>query len=91
MSTKKTELKVTINCEKCKTEVLKAVSKLIGVDEVTVNAEKGTLTVVGSVDPGVSPPKSGKLENLQKLLVLGQKSLNPSHSQRVVSNASLLL
>ncbi|KAL2513832.1 Heavy metal transport/detoxification superfamily protein [Forsythia ovata] len=51
MATKKIELKVTINCEKCKTEVLKPVAKLTGIDEVTLNAEKGTLTVVGSVDP----------------------------------------
>ncbi|CAA3012723.1 heavy metal-associated isoprenylated plant 2 [Olea europaea subsp. europaea] len=51
MSTKKTELKVTISCRKCKTEVLKAVAKLTGVDSVTVDVEKGILTVVGSVDP----------------------------------------
>ncbi|KAG8369000.1 hypothetical protein BUALT_Bualt15G0104700 [Buddleja alternifolia] len=51
MSIKKIVLKVTINCQKCKTEVLKAVSKLTGVDEVTVDGEKGILTVVGSVDP----------------------------------------
>ncbi|KAL2513789.1 heavy metal-associated isoprenylated plant protein 43-like [Forsythia ovata] len=47
----KIELKVTIYCEKCKTEVLKPVAKLKGIDEVTLNAEKGTLTVVGTVDP----------------------------------------
>ncbi|CAI9764510.1 unnamed protein product [Fraxinus pennsylvanica] len=51
MSTKKTELKVTINCEKCKTEVLKAVAKLTGVDSVAVTADEGTVTVVGTVDP----------------------------------------
>ncbi|KAL2491045.1 Heavy metal transport/detoxification superfamily protein [Abeliophyllum distichum] len=51
MATKKTELKVTINCEKCKSQVLKAVAKLTGIDEVTLNAEKGILTIVGSVDP----------------------------------------
>ncbi|CAI9769255.1 unnamed protein product [Fraxinus pennsylvanica] len=51
MSTKKIELKVTINCLKCKTEILKAVAKLTAVDSVTVDVEKGTLTVVGGVDP----------------------------------------
>ncbi|KAL3515828.1 hypothetical protein ACH5RR_022730 [Cinchona calisaya] len=48
---KKTELKVSISCQKCKTELIKAVSKLEGIDEITVNAEKGILTVVGEVDP----------------------------------------
>ncbi|KAK4476778.1 hypothetical protein RD792_015938 [Penstemon davidsonii] len=51
MTILKIVIKVAINCQKCKTQVLKAVAKLTGVDEVTVDAEKGTLTVVGSVDP----------------------------------------
>ncbi|CAL5399168.1 unnamed protein product [Camellia sinensis] len=48
---KKIELKVGIYCHKCKTEVLKAVTKLTGIDQVSVDAEKGTLTVIGNVDP----------------------------------------
>lgn len=48
---KKTEVKVSINCHKCKKEVLNAVTKLQGVDQVTVDAAKGMLTVVGEVDP----------------------------------------
>ncbi|OWM72360.1 hypothetical protein CDL15_Pgr018245 [Punica granatum] len=32
-------------------EILKTVSKLEGIDEISVDAEKGTLTVVGEVDP----------------------------------------
>ncbi|KAL3814594.1 hypothetical protein ACJIZ3_015862 [Penstemon smallii] len=51
MAILKIVLKVAINCKRCKTEVLKAVAKLTGVDEVTVDEEKGILTVVGSVDP----------------------------------------
>ncbi|CAI9101410.1 OLC1v1038725C1 [Oldenlandia corymbosa var. corymbosa] len=48
---KKIELKVSFNCSKCKTIVLKAVAKLEGVNEITIDAEKGMLTVVGEVDP----------------------------------------
>ncbi|PON74473.1 Heavy metal-associated domain containing protein [Parasponia andersonii] len=48
---KKTVLKVSINCEKCKKEVLKAVTKLSGINQVAVDAEKETVTVVGDVDP----------------------------------------
>ncbi|KAA8539166.1 hypothetical protein F0562_025858 [Nyssa sinensis] len=47
----KIELKVNIWCQKCKTDVLKAVAKLGGIDQVSVDAEKGTLTVIGEVDP----------------------------------------
>ncbi|KAK9155249.1 hypothetical protein Sjap_002729 [Stephania japonica] len=48
---KKIVLKVSINCSKCKTQVLKAVTKLEGINSVAVDGEKGTLTVVGEVDP----------------------------------------
>ncbi|KAK9147169.1 hypothetical protein Sjap_007072 [Stephania japonica] len=48
---KKIVMKVSINCSKCKTQVLKAVTKLEGINSVAVDGEKGTLTVVGEVDP----------------------------------------
>ncbi|KAK9102425.1 hypothetical protein Sjap_019679 [Stephania japonica] len=48
---KKIVLKVSINCSKCKTQVLKAVTKLEGINSVAVDGEKGTVTVVGEVDP----------------------------------------
>ncbi|KAF3441469.1 hypothetical protein FNV43_RR15383 [Rhamnella rubrinervis] len=48
---KKTVIKVNINCEICKSDVLKAVTKLSGIDEVSVDGEKGLLTVTGEVDP----------------------------------------
>ncbi|OVA06824.1 Heavy metal-associated domain [Macleaya cordata] len=44
-------LKVSINCYQCKTDLMKVVAKLMGVDEMSVDAEKGTLTVKGKVDP----------------------------------------
>ncbi|KAG2696197.1 hypothetical protein I3760_07G047400 [Carya illinoinensis] len=47
----KTVLKVSINCLKCKQQLLKAVSALQGVDKVEVDEVKGTLTVTGDADP----------------------------------------
>ncbi|XP_052205306.1 heavy metal-associated isoprenylated plant protein 43-like [Diospyros lotus] len=48
---KVTELKVCISCEKCKTQILKAVTKLEGIVEISVDEQKGILKVVGDVDP----------------------------------------
>ncbi|XP_038716829.1 heavy metal-associated isoprenylated plant protein 43-like [Tripterygium wilfordii] len=48
---KKTVIKVNINCQICKTEALKAVTKLSGIDQISVDGEKQTLTVIGEVDP----------------------------------------
>ncbi|KAL0335359.1 UNVERIFIED_CONTAM: Heavy metal-associated isoprenylated plant protein 2 [Sesamum radiatum] len=106
MSAKKIELKVGIYCEKCKTRVLKAVAKLKGVDEITVNAEKGILTVVGTVDPvcvTTQVRKAGNYAeitsvgpprnlNLRRLNLPSQRNQSPSsRCHHVVTNASLLL
>ncbi|KAL0364908.1 UNVERIFIED_CONTAM: Heavy metal-associated isoprenylated plant protein 2 [Sesamum angustifolium] len=71
MSAKKIELKVGIYCEKCKTRVLKAVAKLKGVDEITVNAEKGILTVVGTVDPVCVTTQVRKAGNYAEITSVG--------------------
>ncbi|KAK9129809.1 hypothetical protein Sjap_010296 [Stephania japonica] len=47
----RTVLKVEISCQKCKKNLLRAVSGLEGVDKVEVDAAKGTLTVTGDADP----------------------------------------
>ncbi|XP_052203745.1 heavy metal-associated isoprenylated plant protein 2-like [Diospyros lotus] len=46
----KTVLKVSIHSQYCKTQVLKAVAKFTGIEQVSVDDVKGTLTVVGKVD-----------------------------------------
>ncbi|KAG8640690.1 hypothetical protein MANES_13G076069v8 [Manihot esculenta] len=52
MDAKKIVLRLNIiNCLKCKMEVLKAVAKLEGINEVSVDGNKGELTVIGNVDP----------------------------------------
>ncbi|CAA6662234.1 unnamed protein product [Spirodela intermedia] len=43
--------KISIYCGKCKTAILKAIAKLEGIDEIKLDVEKGTVTVVGEVDP----------------------------------------
>ncbi|KAL3538378.1 hypothetical protein ACH5RR_001758 [Cinchona calisaya] len=64
-------MKVNINCQKCKTLVLRAVTKLEGVDQVTVDAEKGILTVVGEVDPVCVTTKVRKTGKYAEILSVG--------------------
>ncbi|KAJ0039536.1 hypothetical protein Pint_28340 [Pistacia integerrima] len=47
----RTVLKVDLSCQKCKKQLLKAVSALQGVDKIEADAAKGTLTVTGNADP----------------------------------------
>ncbi|CAL5340991.1 unnamed protein product [Camellia sinensis] len=70
-SMKKIELKVGIHCQKCKTEVLKAVTKLTGIDQVSVDAEKGTLTVIGNVDPVCVTTQVRKTGKVVELISVG--------------------
>ncbi|XP_038989764.1 keratin-associated protein 9-1-like [Phoenix dactylifera] len=49
MGKQKIVLKVTMTCKT--SFMLRAVGKLEGIDEMTVDMEKGTLTVIGIVDP----------------------------------------
>ncbi|XP_010276938.1 PREDICTED: heavy metal-associated isoprenylated plant protein 26-like [Nelumbo nucifera] len=51
MSTKKIDLKVNMNCLKCKKQVLQSITKLQGIDSITVDMEKGIVSVIGDVDP----------------------------------------
>nr|DAD40785.1 TPA_asm: hypothetical protein HUJ06_015108 [Nelumbo nucifera] len=46
-----TVMKVNIYCQKCKQELISAISGLRGVDKVEVDVANGTLTVTGTVDP----------------------------------------
>ncbi|XP_028103450.1 heavy metal-associated isoprenylated plant protein 2-like [Camellia sinensis] len=67
MMVKKIEVKVSIHCHKCKSDVLKSVTKLQGIDQVSVDSEKGILTVIGNVDPVLvanQVRKTGKVAEL---------------------------
>ncbi|CAA7017190.1 unnamed protein product [Microthlaspi erraticum] len=51
MTVKKVEIKVDINCGKCKNAIMQAVTELEGVNQVALDQEKSLLTVVGTMDP----------------------------------------
>ncbi|KAL8555028.1 hypothetical protein ACS0TY_003000 [Phlomoides rotata] len=71
MSAKKTEIKVSINCRKCKTGVMKTAVKFIGVDEVKLDAEKGILTVIGTADPVCITTKLRKAGYFAEIMSVG--------------------
>ncbi|KAA8535712.1 hypothetical protein F0562_030725 [Nyssa sinensis] len=67
----KIELKVNIWCQKCKTDVLEAVTKLRGIDQVSVNSEKGMLTVIGEVDPVLVATRVKKKRKEAEIISVG--------------------
>ncbi|CAL2276005.1 unnamed protein product [Prunus armeniaca] len=67
----KTVIKVTINCQLCKKDVLKAVTKLPGIDTVAVDGQKGTLTVVGDVDPVLVVKRLRKIGKTAQIISVG--------------------
>ncbi|PWA66512.1 reverse transcriptase domain-containing protein [Artemisia annua] len=59
-----------MHCEKCKTEVLKAVTKLSGINEVSVDLEKQMLVVIGDVDPVCVVKRVRKIGKIAEMLAL---------------------
>uniref|UniRef100_A0A7C8ZPT1 HMA domain-containing protein n=1 Tax=Opuntia streptacantha TaxID=393608 RepID=A0A7C8ZPT1_OPUST len=51
MAKKKTVVKVPITSQRCQTDIMKAVAKLNGVEKIEVDASRGTLIIVGEVEP----------------------------------------
>ncbi|CAH2044486.1 unnamed protein product [Thlaspi arvense] len=51
MTVKKVEIKVDIDCQKCKNAIMQTVAELEGVNSVALDEEKSLLTVVGTMDP----------------------------------------
>ncbi|KAJ6992762.1 hypothetical protein NC653_015997 [Populus alba x Populus x berolinensis] len=68
---KKTVLKVNINCMKCKKELMKTVAKNEGIDQIAINCEKGTMIVVGIVDPVVLVNKLRKAGKVAAFISVG--------------------
>ncbi|KAH8506224.1 hypothetical protein Peur_044532 [Populus x canadensis] len=68
---KKTVLKVNINCMRCKKELMKTVGKIEGIDQIAINSEKGTLIVVGIVDPVVLANKLRKAGKVAEFISVG--------------------
>ncbi|XAR52778.1 hypothetical protein NMG60_11021031 [Bertholletia excelsa] len=68
---KKTELKVNMYCSKCRTQVLKAVTTLRGIDQVSVDRDKGTVTVVGDADPVSVASQIRKVGKVAEIISVG--------------------
>ncbi|XP_010548777.1 PREDICTED: heavy metal-associated isoprenylated plant protein 3-like [Tarenaya hassleriana] len=67
MAAKKVEIKIDINCQKCKTAVMETVTVLQGVNQVSLDVEKSLLTVVGTMDPLCV---AGQLERIKQKPVI---------------------
>nr|DAD24928.1 TPA_asm: hypothetical protein HUJ06_026392 [Nelumbo nucifera] len=65
-------LKVTsINCNRCKAEILTAVTKLLGIDKISVDMEQGTLFVSGEVDPAQVANQVRKIGKVAEIISVG--------------------
>ncbi|KAK2966197.1 hypothetical protein RJ640_008763, partial [Escallonia rubra] len=67
----KIELKVGIYCERCKRDVLKAITKLRGIDNVSVDTGKGMVTIIGDVDPVCVTKQVRKTGKVTELFSVG--------------------
>ncbi|KAK2966195.1 hypothetical protein RJ640_008761, partial [Escallonia rubra] len=65
------KLKVNIHCQRCKSDVLKAVAKLRGIDQVSVDSEKGMVTVIGDVDPVLLTKKIRNTGKVAEIISVG--------------------
>ncbi|KAM5562451.1 hypothetical protein ABKV19_017595 [Rosa sericea] len=76
-------IKVNINCQICKTDVLKAVAKLTGITMVVVDGEKGLLRVVGDVDPVLVVKRLRKARKVAEIVSVGPPK--PSEPKQIPS------
>ncbi|KAI7993237.1 Heavy metal-associated isoprenylated plant protein 43 [Camellia lanceoleosa] len=86
MEVKKMEVKVSIHCHKCKSDVLKSVTKLQGIDQISVDSEKGILTIIGNVDPVLVATQVRKTKKVADFIGVSppkakEKKLDPPKSE----------
>nr|XP_029117596.1 heavy metal-associated isoprenylated plant protein 43-like isoform X2 [Elaeis guineensis] len=67
-------LKISIFCLKCKTCVMRTVAKVEGVNEIKVDVEKGTLTVIGDADPVTIVEKLRKIRKAVAIVSVGENT-----------------
>ncbi|XP_024960176.1 heavy metal-associated isoprenylated plant protein 43-like [Cynara cardunculus var. scolymus] len=67
---KKIEVKVNMHDQKCKTKVLKAVTKLTGINEVSVDLAKQMVVVIGDVDPVCVVCRIRKIDKTAKIMLV---------------------
>ncbi|XP_024930203.1 heavy metal-associated isoprenylated plant protein 2 [Ziziphus jujuba] len=75
---------ISLEMKICKSNVLKAVTKLSGIDQVSVDAEKGLLTVVGNVDPVLIVKKVRKIGKAAEVVSIGPPKPEPKKSPKSV-------
>ncbi|XAR52775.1 hypothetical protein NMG60_11021028 [Bertholletia excelsa] len=68
---KKTELKVNMHCNKCSAQVLKAVTAVRGIDQVSVDRENDTVTVLGDADPVMVASRIRKVGKVAEIISVG--------------------
>ncbi|CAN6877141.1 unnamed protein product [Brassica oleracea] len=67
----KVEMKVDINCGKCKNAIMQAVAEIEGVNQVVLDEEKSLLTVVGTMDPICVAEKLRKIKQKPVVVNIG--------------------
>ncbi|KAL7164906.1 hypothetical protein ACSBR2_040740 [Camellia fascicularis] len=67
MEVKKIEVKVNIHCHKCKINILKSSLNF----KISVDSEKGILTVIGNVDPVLVATQVRKTRKVADLIGVG--------------------
>lgn len=60
-----------MHSQACKTKVLKAVTKVIGIDEVSADLEKQMLIVIGDVDPVCVVARVRKIGKIAEIVSVG--------------------
>ncbi|GLJ20135.1 hypothetical protein SUGI_0365520 [Cryptomeria japonica] len=68
---KKVVISVHMVCEKCKRKAMKTVSSVEGVDSVTVDSSKNTVTVIGEVDAVEIMTKLRKFRKSAQIVSVG--------------------
>ncbi|XP_031486732.1 heavy metal-associated isoprenylated plant protein 2-like [Nymphaea colorata] len=64
-------LKVELYCLKCKVLVMRAITKLMGIDKIEIDAEKSTVTVIGNVDPVAVVTRLKKAGKMVQIVTVG--------------------
>ncbi|KAF8089646.1 hypothetical protein N665_0500s0012 [Sinapis alba] len=71
MTVKKVEIKVDINCGKCNSAILEAVTVIEGVNHISLDEEKNILTVVRTMDPVCVASRLKKIKQKPVIISVG--------------------
>ncbi|XP_021775347.1 heavy metal-associated isoprenylated plant protein 39-like [Chenopodium quinoa] len=71
MAKKRTVIKVAIINKKCQTDIMKAVAKIDGIEKLEVDVSKGTLTIIGEVEPVPIFKKLKKIGKAPEIISVG--------------------